>query len=217
MQYPYPILSNEPPVPSWQTAGMAGPGLSDDSPFDRELVRAKMKEYGLTQADLAREMGLHQSAVHNMLAGKRGVSAAEASYIYRRLNIDRTPDVHMVPIIGLTSAGNWREAILRSGGVMPVPKRVASDRAFAVEVVGDSMDRIIPDGGYAVVDPDQTQLYNDKVYLIANEEHDAQVKLYRSNPARFEPASNNELHQTLIVGEQNIKVIGRVVWQGAPL
>lgn len=217
MQPPYPILSNEPAVPSWHTADMARPGLLSDSSFDVELVRAKMKERHLTQDGLAREMGLHQSAVHNILAGKRGVKADEASYIYRRLGIDRIPDIHLVPIIGLTSAGNWREAILRSGGVMPVPNRVAGERAFAVEVLGDSMDRIIPDGGFAVVDPDQTQLYNDKVYLIQNDEHEAQVKLYRSNPARFEPVSTNELHETLIVGEQQIRIIGRVVWQGAPL
>lgn len=79
------------------------------------------------------------------------------------------------------------------------------------------MDKLISDGAFAIVDPDQTQLYNDKVYLIQNGEHEAQVKLYRSNPARFEPASWNEMHETFFVGELPIKVIGRVVWQGAPL
>jgi phage repressor protein C with HTH and peptisase S24 domain len=187
--------------------------------FDLALVRRKMKELGLSQSTLARELGLNQSAVSNLLKGPdmRQVKAHEASYIYKRLGIDRQPDVHVVPVIGLASAGNWREAVLHSGGEMPVPKGIASTRAFAVEVKGDSMDRIIPDGGFAVVDPDQTQLYNDKVYLIQNEEHDAQVKLYRSNPARFEPVSTNETHKTLFVGEHHIQVIGRVVWQGAPL
>jgi phage repressor protein C with HTH and peptisase S24 domain len=188
-----------------------------DEVFDSELVRAKMKELRLTQGKLASEMGLHQSAVHNILAGQRQVKAHEASYIYKRLGIDRTPDVHLVPIIGLASAGNWREAILTSGGVMPVPRRVGGERAFAVEIKGDSMDKLIPDGGFAIVDPDETQLYNDRVYLIQNGENEAQVKLYRSNPARYEPASTNELHETLFVGEEPVRVIGRVIWQGAPL
>lgn len=190
-----------------------------DSPFDPELVRAKMKEAGVSQTRLAEEMGLPQSAVSNMLKGPhmRQVKAHEASYIYQRLGLDRQSDVHIVPIIGLSSAGNWREAILASGGVMPVPRGVAGARAFAVEIKGDSMDRIIPDGAHVVVDPELTQLYNDKVYLIENGEHETQVKLYRSNPARFEPSSTNDMHPTLMVGETHIRVIGRVVWQGARL
>lgn len=208
----YPISLSASPVPTWQTTGMP------DSPFDRALVRAKMKELGMSQKALADELGFgSQSAVANILAGIRQVKVHEASYIYNRLGLNRDSDVHIVPIIGLTSAGNWREAILAPGGVMPVPNSVAGVRAFAVEIRGDSMDRIIPDGGFVVVDPDQTQLYTDKVYLIENGEHEAQVKMYRSNPARFEPVSNNELHKTVFVGTEPVVVIGRVVWQGAPL
>lgn len=188
-----------------------------DSAFDRDFVRAKMKELKVTQKDLAEDMGLNQSAISGILKGIRQVKVHEASKIYHRLGIERQPDVRLVPIIGIASAGNWKEAILHSGGVQPVPRSVAGDRSFAVEIKGDSMDKIIAEGGFAIVDPDQTQLYNDKVYLIENGEHDSQVKLYRSNPARFEPASTNELHRTLFMGEEHIKVIGRVVWQGSPL
>jgi phage repressor protein C with HTH and peptisase S24 domain len=188
-----------------------------DSSFDPGLVRERMRERKLSQATLATEMGLNQSAISNILKGERQVKAHEASFIYSRLGLERQPSVQLVPIIGLASAGNWKEAILQSGGVMPVPRDVAGKRAFAIEVKGDSLDKLIPDGGFAIVDPDQTQLYNDKVYLIQNGEHEAQVKLYRSNPARFEPASHNEMHQTFFVGECPMRVIGRVVWQGAPL
>ncbi len=188
-----------------------------DSPFDRELVRNRMSDQKVTQADLAKVLAIPQSAVSNILKGTRRVKVEEAETIYSYLDIKKTPSVQFVPVIGLCSAGNWREAILAPGGVMPVPNSVAGPRAFAVEVKGDSMDKIIPDGGFAIVDPDQVQLYNDKVYLIQNSEHEAQVKRYRSNPARFEPASTNELHQTHYIGDGAIKVIGRVVWQGAPL
>lgn len=191
--------------------------LPIEEAFDRDLVREKMKEVGMRQHQLAAELKLHQSAVNNILAGKRQVKAHEASYIYKRLGIDRQLDVQLVPIIGLASAGNWREAILKAGGVMPMPKGVAKSRAFAVEVKGDSMDKLVPEGGYVVVDPDETQLYSDRVYLIQNNEHEAQIKLYRSNPARFEPASTNELHETIYMGQEPIKVIGRVVWQGGRL
>jgi SOS-response transcriptional repressor LexA len=191
-----------------------------DEAFDLVLVRARMKELGITQQRLAADMDLPQSAISNLLKGphKRQVKAHEASFIYRRLGLERSASIQVVPIIGLASAGRWQEAILASGGVLPMPRGVASERAFAVEIKGDSMDKIIPEGGYAVVDPDQTNLYNDKVYLIENGEHEAQVKLYRSNPARFEPASHNEMHRTVMMGgEEIVRVIGRVVWQGARL
>lgn len=188
-------------------------------PFDLDRVRRTMNgPPRITQAMLAKVTGLNQSAISNILNGGRRVKVEEADLIYSHLGISRTPSIQLVPVIGLTSAGNWKEAILAPpGGMMPVPSNVASRKSFAVEVKGDSMDKIIPDGGFALVDPDQTQLFNEKVYLIENEEHDAQVKRYRSNPARFEPVSSNELHKTIYLGEQIVRVIGRVIWQGAPL
>ena len=211
MQARYPKIFSAIGIPSWQTWPM------DRSPFDRDLVREKMRELNVTQKTLADELKLNQSAISNILKGERHVKVHEASYIYRRLGLEQQPSVQLVPIIGLASAGNWREAIQHPGGVMPVPKSVAGDRAFAVEITGDSMDRIIQNGGFAVVDPDQTQLYNEKIYLIENGEHEALVKMYRSNPARFEPCSHNDSYETLQIGQTHIRVIGRVVWQGAPL
>ena len=188
-----------------------------DSPFDRDLVRAKMKELGVTQALLAKRLGLPQSAVSNILGGIRQVKVHEAATIYRTLGLERQPEVQLVPIIGMSNAGNWREAIHSPGGAVPLPTGGASPRAFAVEVKGDSMDLLVQEGEYVVVDPDQTQLYNDKVYLIENAEHETQIKLYRSNPARFEPRSRNDTHQPIFIGEAHVRVIGRVVWRGGAL
>ena len=190
---------------------------SDPSAFDRDLVRSKMKELGVTQGFLGERVGVHQSAVSNILKGKREVKVHEASLIYKVLGLARLPDIQLVPIIGLTNAGNWREAIHSPGGTVPVPSGKASSRAFAVEVKGDSMDQLVQEGEFVVCDPDQTQLYNDKIYLIENAEHETQIKLYRANPARFEPMSSNETHRTLFVGQDQIRVIGRVVWRGGPL
>ena len=189
----------------------------DPSPFDRDLVRATMKELKVTQKNLADRLGLNQSAVSNILNGTRQVKVHEASLIYKTLGMDRQPDIQLVPVIGLTNAGNWREAIQSPGGMVPMPSGRASSRAFAVEVKGDSMDQLVQEGEFVVCDPDQTQLYNDKVYLIENAEHETQIKLYRANPARFEPMSSNDTHRTLFIGEDQIRVIGRVVWRGGPL
>lgn len=212
MQVAYPIFSKAPIVPSWQSDAMS---VQDD--FNLADVRERMKELGISQADLARFMGLNQSAVSNLLAGRRQVKVNEASAIKRFLGIETSPSVAFVPIIGISSAGAWREAILMPGKTLPIPVQIAGAKAFAVEVAGDSMDLLVPEGAFVVVDPDQIQLYNDKVYLIENEEHETQIKLYRGNPARFEPASRNETHKVISLGEHSVRVIGRVVWQGQPL
>lgn len=215
---PYPIKRSAPEIPSWHNAMMASAiDLSSDTPFDRERVKERMRELRVTQTKLAEEMGLPQSAVSNLLNGIRQAKVHEASFIYKRLGIETERAVAFVPVIGISSAGNWREAVLLPKRQMPIPASIAGERAFAVELQGDSMDELIEEGSFVVVDPDMTQLYNDRVYLIENEDHDTQVKLYRSNPARFEPASKNDTHQPIFMGEHQIRIIGRVVWKGQPL
>lgn len=182
--------------------------------FDLERVKQRMKEMGVTQTQLARELGLNQSAISNLLKGDRQVKVHEAAEIENFLDMVSSPAVAFVPVIGISSAGNWREAVILPMRRIPMPTDLAGPRAFAVELAGDSMNEVLIDGAYIVVDPDQTQLYNDRVYLIENAEHETQVKLYRGNPSRFEPRSSNDTHKPIFMGEEPIRIIGRVVFQG---
>lgn len=189
-----------------------------DSPFvDR--MREAMTAAGYTQVQLATLLGINQSAVSNIFKGKRHLKLNEAEIIGKFLGLASSqPEIKIqfVPIIGMSSAGNWREAIHLPSGQMPIPPNIASKDAFAVEVRGDSMDLLIPDGGYVVVDPAKTELFNGKSYLLQNDEGETTVKAYRSDPARFEPMSTNPEHTPIVIGEQRFKVLGRVVWRGAP-
>ncbi|MGJ3625990.1 S24 family peptidase [Sphingomonas sp. MMS24-JH45] len=71
-----------------------------------------------------------------------------------------------MPLIGLASAGAWNEAVTTPARHMPIPRGIAGKDAFAVEIKGDSMNQLLPEGGWAVVDPDQRHLYHGRVYLI---------------------------------------------------
>lgn len=188
-----------------------------ESDFVERMVAA-MRRSGVTQADLARELGLpSQSAVSNILHGKRQVKVDEAAKISAILGMVPAPNISSVPIVGIASAGNWREAIEMPQGIMPIPNGVAGKRSFAVEVSGDSMDKLIRDGGFIVVDPDKASLFNGKCYLVSNGDGEATVKMYRSDPARLEPMSTNPEHQSIPLGERHFHVIGRVVWCGSPV
>jgi phage repressor protein C with HTH and peptisase S24 domain len=185
--------------------------------FDREAVRRAMKALNVSQTDLAKAVGLtSQSAVSSILNGTRNVKVEEARRIYSHLQLvpGAVEPIRSVPIIGLSSAGAWREAVSVPIGTMSIPAAIGSKEAFAIEVKGDSMDLLIDDGGYVLVDPAQKQLYDGKVYLIENGEYETTVKRYRSNPARFCPMSTNPDHKEFELGNGHYRVIGRVIWKG---
>lgn len=177
-----------------------------------------MREQKVTQTAMARVMQLpSQSAFSNIMLGKRRVTAEEARRAYDFLGIERNPNIQLVPVIGIAGAGNWREAIQMPLGNVPVPVGRASSDAFAVEVSGDSMDKLVQDGGYIVVDPRQKELRDSRVYLIQNPDGEATVKAYYRTPARFEPMSTNPEHEGWPVSDRELIVLGRVVWKGGPL
>lgn len=189
-----------------------------DTPF-LDRLRDALEHSHHTQADIAQVVGISQSAVSRMLKGERRVKLEEAETISKFLGLassNPTPQIQFVPIVGMSNAGNWREAIHLPLGQMPIAPGIAGPDSFAVEVRGDSMDKLIPDGGYVVVDPSKTELFNGRSYLIQNEDGETTVKAYRSDPARFEPMSTNPDHAAIVIGEQRFKVVGRIVWRGAP-
>lgn len=184
----------------------------EEPAFDRARVAAAMRERKVTQTALAKVMGLPaQSAFSNIMKEKRRVTADEAKRAYDFLGLAREPAIQWVPVIGITNAGHWREAIQMPLGSLPVRPGSVSGDAFAVEVSGDSMDKLIRDGGHIIVDPRQKELRDGKAYLIQNGDGEATVKAYFRNPARFEPVSNNPDHQGWPVSECDFIVLGRVV------
>jgi SOS-response transcriptional repressor LexA len=186
--------------------------------FDVDLVLATMKAKGVTQTAMAKVMGLPaQSAFSNITKGKRRVEAEEAAAAYKFLGLRVEPNFRVAPVIGITSAGRWREAIELPLGHMPYPTSLASEAAFGLEVAGDSMNLLIDDGGWVLIDPAKKELHPGSCYLIQNGEHEATVKMYQRSPARFEPCSTNEDHKSFLVAETDFTVIGKVVWKGAPV
>jgi SOS-response transcriptional repressor LexA len=180
-----------------------------------ERIKIVMRDRKVTQAELAKVAGMpSQSAMSNVLKGIRRLTLKEAAEIKTYLGLEETPSVQWVPLIGLAYAGNWNEAIQMSGGSIAIPMGKAGREAFAVEIRGDSMDKLLPEGGWAVVDPAQINLFTGRVYLIQNGDDDVTIKRYASDPARLEPVSNNDMHKPIMLTGLHYRVIGRVVAYG---
>lgn len=125
--------------------------------------------------------------------------------------------IAFIPKIGKIAAGNWQEAVALTNEYTPIPDGISGKRLFALEAMGDSMDRLIPDGGFVVIDPDRRELANDKVYAVMNGDNETTVKRYCEGPPRLVPCSTNPAHKDILFGEEPVIVIGRVVYVGARL
>lgn len=178
--------------------------------MDVETLNRLISENGETQAGLARMLGLTRDKFNKVTKGKRRLTVKEADTLSRYFGL--TPDadeVKRIPIIGLVSAGAWREAIEHPRGWMPSPDRALSNYAFAVVVEGDSMDRVADAGEVIIIDPADIELVPGKYYVVRNGDGDTTFKQYRGDPARLEPCSKNEAHQTIYPGRDVFTVVGR--------
>lgn len=182
-------------------------------------IKDRMRERGLTQADVGAQLGLTQVQMSKSLSGTRRFTVPEMDRL-RHILTDDAPDrapLRSIPVIGMVVAGNWREAIQQARDVMPAPDPRLPKRAFGLEVVGDSMDLLVEEGGFVVVDPDDRALFPDRYYVILNAEGEATFKQFKADPARLVPCSTNPIHREISIGGEPFEVIGRVVWRSSRL
>ncbi len=185
-----------------------------------ELLR-RLAARQLSGKAVAELLGIAPARITEIRKGDRRIQLAELEILAKFFGMEggndseREAGIIWVPVIGIAAAGGWQEAISLPEYKIPLLKKAGTNQAFAVEVDGDSMNLILPERCWAVIDPDQKALYDRKSYLIANGNGEATIKRYRDNPARFEPVSNNPDHKPLDIGQHQITVIGRVVSYGS--
>jgi len=160
-------------------------------------------------------------AFSKSLKGTRAFKADEVDRIREILRIaDGAPaggGARTIPILGLVSAGRWQEAMggARGGDRMPIFDPNTPKNAFAVYVTGDSMDKVVEDGGTIIVDPDDRALYPRRYYVVRNGHGDTTFKQFLDGPARLSPCSTNPAHKDILIGEETFEIVGRVIWRGS--
>lgn len=126
----------------------------------------------------------------------------------------------MVRLYGSIAAGEAIEMI-EEYELFPVPKPLVErhPEVFLLTVKGTSMDKVLPDGCYALIDPVQIDVINGQIYAITVNGYDATVKklMPLNNGMRLVPQSTDETYQTQTLDFNNpdteaLRIIGRVVW-----
>ncbi|WP_167737402.1 LexA family protein [Sphingomonas parva] len=182
--------------------------------MDVEQLKKLMRERGESQVGLARLIGITPDKLSKTLGGKRNLKLEEANILRRYFGLDNAAPgkkTHMLPIVGLVSAGAWREGFEHVRGHMPSPDPALSRDSFVVIVEGDSMDRVVGEGEAVVVDPRQRELLPKRYYVVRNASGETTFKQYLDQPGRLEPCSHNPEHKTIFPGQEEFTIVGRVM------
>jgi len=179
--------------------------------MDGPEIKRLIKERGDTQSGIARMLGMAPNKLSKSLSGERRFTVEEMDQLRRYFGIAGASGSgpRQIPVVGLISAGAWREGFRDVIERIPNPDSSLSNDAFAVRISGDSMDQIAREGEDVIVEPHDRRLIDGKFYVIRNSDGEMTFKQYRENPARLEPCSSNPEHQTIYPGEDGFEVIGR--------
>jgi len=156
-------------------------------------------------------LGITPDKFNKVLRGKRRLTVEEATKLatYFGTGGNKTELPHLLPIVGLVSAGAWRAGFVDVRGYMPSPDKALSRDAFVVILEGDSMDLVAKEGEGIIVDPRDLDLIAGRYYVIRNADGEMTFKRYMDNPARLEPCSSNPAHQPIFPGRDEFTVVGR--------
>jgi SOS-response transcriptional repressor LexA len=199
----------------------------------RRLVAAR-EARGISQADLARALGVSRSAAAQWESGLTAPStdnlaaaATEVGVAFEWLATGRgdralpvasgpelrRPVTRSVPVISWVSAGRLAESGMQIP-VEDVPLLAFADLGrgdfFALKVQGDSMDRLSPDGSIIVVNRADRTLVSGKAYVFSRR-GEATYKLWEPDPPHLAPFSTNPANKAIFVkGKRDFEVLGRV-------
>lgn len=124
--------------------------------------------------------------------------------------------VRKVPVYGRIPAGTPFEAIQETYGEVDVPTQFRSkEDLFGLLVVGDSMNRVIPDGYIALLQKTDV-LENGEIGAVLINGYDATLKKFYklTDYVVLEPLSYNPDHKPTMIGQDSpeIRVIGKLLW-----
>ena len=191
-----------------------------------EMIKYYRKKLGLTQEELGNYVGVQKSAIAKYENGRienlKRTTIEKLSELFgilpsELLGISATNNVmsNTTNVIGVVPAGTPIEAIEDIIGEIEYPSRFANKEVFALQIKGDSMNKILPDGCIGLFEKTST-LENGEIGAIMVNGDDATVKkFYRLTDSYvLEPLSFNPEQHPLIIkdGTDPVSVIGKLIW-----
>ena len=204
--------------------------MGENSGYGDNIARARDAK-GWSQATLARVVGTSQQQIGRFEAGQdvrasilvRIADALDVSLSYL-LGMDdaalpapaRGVDL---PLVGRIAAGDPREAIEQSGETVETLASVAYEhpRAFWLRVSGNSMNRVVPDGFYVLVDPSMAVRNGDVGVVLVNGDDATMKRVYVDgkrvtlHPESYDPDYVDRTIDGSSPDAPRVRMVGRVV------
>lgn len=195
----------------------------------------------MTQKELAAALGITQQSVYYYESGERDIKASVLIEMAAALNCtvsellglgeaeivlpsNSRSEYHVVPLYGEIAAGTPIEMTTIAKTVeVPSDIRVKYPNAFLLRVEGNSMNRVLPNGCYALVKPCECVDADGAPYAVCVNGYAATIKRVRRLNNGFElvPDSTDPTYKPKVYdygedGTETVTVIGRVVWYCVP-
>lgn len=197
-------------------------------------IRRLREQRGLTQEQLGKMVDVSRSTITQwergwttprmgnvqLLAGALGVSTADiiADELPPSNAIKpATPKPAYAPLLGRVHAGKAQEPDVLQDAV-PVPYEIIKrhPQGYFLQVEGDCMDNVYPEGCYILIDPEQCPS-NGSIAVVSIDGADYVMRrLYRgANTLILSPDSHNAEHVDMVFAattEHTVEFHGTVVW-----
>ena len=201
--------------------------------FKDNLKKAREMS-GISQAKLASMLNITQSAVTHWEGGNRqpdidtinrladifgvsvdfliGTTTVPDGVVVNRITVMTS----RVPVYGSIPAGTPFEAIQDILDDVQIPDWLAKKKdLFGLKVVGDSMNKVVPDGFIAVLQKTDL-LENGEIGAVLVNGFDATLKKFYklTDSIVLEPLSYNPEHMPMMInpGGYEVKIIGKLLW-----
>lgn len=182
------------------------------------------KVIGVSKATI---MKYEKGIVYNMkrssiakLADYFGVSPTYLMGLEEKQPTNIYSDLLIVPVIGKIRAGepilaaeNIEDDFFISSAMYNVD---SADGLFFLKVIGESMNNVIPNGGFALIKQQDYAENGDVVVAIVNGDNEATLKRFKQIDNMFvmlEPDSTFEEYQPIIINlkDTEFKIVGKVI------
>ena len=172
----------------------------------------------MSQADLGAKIGMNQGQIQKIETGAQSLKIEVLQKIAYALCVDISQIIFKIhpfpyrhiPIKGTVNAGEPIEAI-EEIDCDTIPFDTDRSDLFALNVKGDSMDHIVPDGAVIIVDPKETdpkRLHDQPVVAIQGGE--SIFKMWDQELKVFFPNSKTPGHSR-IKPQYEMRIVGKVI------
>lgn len=197
-------------------------------------IKFLRNEFNMTQQDLATKLNLVKGSIAmyenetrkpsmEVLIRMSEIFNCSIDYLLGKTDI-KNPDLKdklfLIPIIGKVAAGQPILADENIEGYLPIDPLMynltSPNGFFFLQIQGESMNKLIKNGSYALIKKQEYAENGDVVVAIVNGNNEATVKRYKKLNEQFvmlEPVSEDSSFQPITVDLKatNFSIIGKVI------